>query len=475
MPDTTTLLIIFHVIYLIVAISSALHALLNKRDSRSALGWIACCMLIPYAGPVLYMVFGINRTRQSARKLRPKPDDRGVEIRLPPDAVIPDFPLAVVGANVTRKALLPCNAVVILENGDAAYPEMLNAIEAATQNIYLSTYIFANDETGLKFIDALTRARDRGLDVRIIVDGLGEYMSIPRIGGKLRRRKLNFKRFNPVTLLPLPMQLNMRNHRKLLTVDGEIAFTGGMNIWNHHYVTQPIGKTQVQDVHFKLHGSIVTDMEYAFLKDWDYCAGTNDAASYRPQHPVTMPCEEKPVWTRLILDGPNEHLDKFSDTLIGIISSGKKRVWLMTPYFLPEADIIGALQAARLRNLDVKVVLPAENNIHISHWATHNLLWQLLNHGIEVHYQKPPFSHSKLLIVDDEYSLVGSANIDPRSIRLNFELGIEIFSREINQALHHYFEEKLRDASPMTLQALNARPLPVKIRDAAAWLFSPYL
>jgi cardiolipin synthase A/B len=475
MPDTKTLLILFHAIYLIVAFSSAIHALLNKRDSRSALGWIGCCLLIPYAGPLLYLIFGINRTRQSARKLRPEPDDSGIEIKLPPAATVPRFPMAVVGSNVTRKPLLPCSQLKVLINGDAAYPEMLTAIDKANSTVYLSTYIFANDDTGLEFIEALGRARQRGVDVRVIVDGLGEYMSIPRVGGKLKREKLHFKRFNPVTFLPFPLQLNMRNHRKLLVVDGTTAFTGGMNIWNHHYVSQPRGNSPVQDVHFRLHGSIVTDMEYAFLKDWDYCAGTQDAVNFKPQHAVTLPCDKTPIWSRLILDGPNEHLDKFSDTLIGIISAGRHRVWLMTPYFLPEADIIGALQAARLRNLDVKVVLPAENNIHLSHWATHNLLWQLLNHGVEVYYQKPPFSHSKLLIVDDDYSLIGSANIDPRSIRLNFELGIEIFSKTVNQQLHSYFEEKLDDSTMMTLPILNARPFLVKIRDAGAWLFSPYL
>ena len=156
----------------------------------------------------------------------------------------------------------------------------------------------------------------------------------------------------------------------------------------------------------------MADLEEAFYIDWDYCGGrgsSRDVAST----PAPAADNRGDVAARLVLDGPNEDLDKLNDILAGVISAATRRVWIMTPYFLPDAELIGILQAASLRNVDVKVVLPSQNNIPVVHWATRHLLWQLLNYGIEIHYQAPPFSHSKLLVVDDLYSLVGSANLDP--------------------------------------------------------------
>ncbi len=469
------LLAVLSILYLLFSVLTAGHALLNKSDSKSALGWIACCLLVPYLGAVLYLLFGINVTYLSARKKRPVPDDSGVMVRVSDHAVEPDFPLAVVGGNVTGKKLLPCREVRMLVNGDEAYPLMLQAIEGAVQNVWLSSYIFANDETGRRFVGALKAASDRGLDVRIILDGMGEMMCLPRIGSYLRKQGLNFRRFNPLTLVPPSLHVNMRNHRKLLVIDERVAFTGGMNISNQHYVQTPRADKQVQDVHFMLKGSIVSDMEYSFLKDWDYCGRSSDASAYRPKHPVEMPETQKRIWTRLILDGPNEYLSKFSDVLTGMISSARSRVWLMTPYFLPDSAVMGALQAAKLRNIDLKIVLTEENNIPPAHWATRNMLWQLLEHDIDIYYQPPPFVHSKLLIIDTDYSLIGSPNIDPRSLRLNFELAVEVFSAEINSRLEAHFLEKIGQAKKISNQELHQRSLPVRIRDAIAWLFTPYL
>jgi cardiolipin synthase len=219
----------------------------------------------------------------------------------------------------------------------------------------------------------------------------------------------------------------------------------------------------------------VADLEEAFLNDWDYCGGSNALREeIRPSTPVETH-EGGDVAARLVLDGPNEDLDKLNDILGGVISGATRRVWIMTPYFLPDAELIGILQAASLRNVDVKIVLPAQNNIPFVDWATRHLMWQLLYYGIEVYYQAPPFSHSKLLVVDELYSLVGSANLDPRSLRLNFELSLEIFSAATNAALDAYFTDKLKSARRYTIADRSGRSLPVRLRDAAAWLFSPYL
>lgn len=458
----------------ITGFAAALHVLLTKRDSKSAFGWIGFCLVLPVAGPIIYLIFGINRLHQRAHRAyfaRLEVDESpsildpvGVNLR----------PMSTVGERVTGKGLRAADSVTMLENGEQLYPEMLSAIAGARDKIHLSSYIFDNDETGDQFIAALGAARDRGVTVRICVDGLGEYMSLPgrRIGTKLIRHGLKFARFNPITLIPPAIHINMRNHRKILVVDGQVAFTGGQNIGNRQLADRFDNHGRVTDLHFKFTGKVVDELERAFLRDWYYARGKKDL---QPFHPVNANREESAIWTRLVLDGPNEYLDRLNDLLVGIISTARQRVWIMTPYFLPGPDIVAALVGARLRGVDVKIVLPSKNNIFLVHWANQKILPYYLEKDIAIYFQPPPFAHTKALIIDDNYSLIGSANLDARSLRLNFELGVEIFDHQLNQQLAHYIEVKVEAASRLTEEQLKSISGPARVRNAIAWLFSPYL
>ena len=455
-----------------IAVLAAGHALLNKRDSKAAFGWIALCIILPLAGPVLYLLFGINRVRSRAQReylikvsrdsLQTISDPRGTRFR----------PLSTVGETLTRKGLSSCNGVELLINGEALYPAMLDAIMHARSRILLASYIFDNDHTGGQFVEALAAAARRGVDVRIILDGLGEFMSLPRIGSRLSKAGVRFVRFNPLSLLPPSLNINMRNHRKVLIVDSHYAFTGGQNIGDRHTARGGNGRHRVLDIHFRLTGKIVDELEWAFWQDWRYCRGKREPSRFRGNN-VLVP--DSSIWSRLILDGPNRHLDKLNNLLVGIISAARSRIWIMTPYFLPTFDLIGALIAAHLRGVSVTILLPGENNIKPADWASKNVLRQILEHQIDVRFQPPPFVHSKLLLVDSQYALIGSANMDPRSLRLNYELGVELFSEPVNARLSEYFQQQARSSVRMTMDDLNARPLPVRIRDSLAWLFSPYL
>ena len=226
------------------------------------------------------------------------------------------------------------------------------------------------------------------------------------------------------------------------------------------------------DIHFRLRGRIVDELEWAFRRDWHYCRETRDLRPFTHTNP---PRPDAPVWSRLVLDGPNKALDRLNDLMIGVISAAQQRVWIMTPYFLPQLDLIGALIGARLRGVDVQILLPGENNIKPAHWASRNILRQVLANNIAIHYQPPPFIHSKLLLIDSQYSLIGSANMDPRSLRLNYELGVELFSAPVNAQLATYFETRKALSHPVTQDEISKRPLYEQLRDSLAWLFSPYL
>lgn len=468
----TLLVWIIPFVLLGVAVTAAGHALLTNRDSKAAFGWIALCIILPLAGPIIYLLFGINRVRSRAQKeylikvsrdsLPTIADPQGTRFR----------PISTVGETLTRKGLSSCNEVSLLIDGDALYPAMLDAIDNARSRVLLASYIFDNDDTGKQFIDALARALARGVQVKVIVDGLGEFTSFPRISRELRKNRIPFQRFNPVTLIPPSLNINLRSHRKVLIVDGLIAFTGGQNIGDRHLNHGRTRKHRVQDIHFSLSGKVVDELEWAFWQDWHYCKGTRNIETFRG-HNINVP--DAQIWSRLVLDGPNKDMDKLNNLMIGVISTARSRVWIMTPYFLPTMDLIGAITAAHLRGVDVTVLLPGENNLKFTHWASRNILRQVLEEDIDVRYQPPPFVHSKLLLVDNMYSLIGSANIDPRSLRLNYELGVELFSEQVNEQLCEYFEERARISVAITREEIARRSLPVKIRDSIAWLFSPYL
>ena len=462
-----------------LGVATAGHALLFKRDPRASWGWIAVIIIFPILGPLLYLLFGINRVQTRAKKLtRRLPflflfshEPPAIPATARPEKDLPErfVPLARISDRVTRRPLLHGNRVELLQNGEEAYPAMLEAVEGAERSVYLATYILESNATGRRFIDALARARDRGVEVRVLLDGVGELYSFPFSGRLLAKRGVRVVRFLPPTLVPPSLHINLRNHRKVLTVDGRTAFLGGMNIGDRHLAADTENRSRVEDVHFRIHGPVVQQVEELFCEDWAFAAGEELGGT-----PQDLEQAGEAV-CRTIVDGPNEDLDKLAVILAGAVSTARTQVIVMTPYFLPSREMIGALQTAALRGVEVHVILPEKNNLPFVHWATRNMLWELLQWGIRVFYQPPPFVHSKLFLVDGLYALVGSANLDPRSLRLNFELALEVFDPDWVGRMTAFAEDRRRRSREVSLEEMDGRPLPAKVRDSLAWLFSPYL
>ncbi len=468
------------VINALLVIVTAGHALLYKRDPRAALGWISVCVIFPFAGPFLYFLFGINRVQTRAKKLQrslPFSLEPGYESSeeesktvLPGVHMAPEFSdIERVSETVTMRPLVSGNRIELLKNGEHAYPAMLEAIEEARRSLFLATYIFDTNDTGRTFIDALSRATGRGVDVRVIIDGFGELYSFPRAGTLLKKRGVRFGRFLPPRLFPPTLHVNLRNHRKILVADGLIGFTGGMNIGDRHLADNLDNPSRIEDLHFRITGPVISQVEQVFLEDWRFCTGENtQQAPAGVAHAGNAIC-------RIIVDGPNEDLGKLSTILVGAVSAARHRVLIMTPYFLPSRELIAALQTAALRGVDVEIILPGKNNLPFVHWASRNMLWELLQRRIRVYYQPPPFVHTKLFIVDDQYAQIGSANMDPRSLRLNFEMAMEIYDREVVEIFASHIIDRISLSQETSLKDMDTRPLPAKTRDALAWLFTPYL
>ncbi|MFW5967087.1 MAG: phospholipase D-like domain-containing protein, partial [Persicimonas sp.] len=379
-------------------------------------------------------------------------------------------PLVHLVDEVVSRSLLAGNAIDPLFDGDEAYPAMLEAIEEAEASITLATYIFDNDKWGRRFADALIEAADRGVEVRVLIDAAGLRYSFPSILGRLRRGGVRAARFLPSLWPPHLMTFNLRNHRKVMVVDGRIGFTGGMNIRTAHVLSE-VSSQPTRDLHFRLRGPIVSHLQEVFVDDWTF--STKEKLRGEKWFPQLEPAGE--LYARGIVDGPDENINKVPWTLHGALSCADSSVRIITPYFLPEESLIDSLNVAAMRGVRIDVILPSKSNLPYVQWASNGQLRPLLLRGVNVWFTPPPFDHSKLTVVDRSWTFFGSSNWDPRSHRLNFEFDVECYSETFAAELDDWATAKLEDAHQMTLDEFDDRSVFKKLRDGTFRLFAPYL
>ncbi len=453
----------------------SLHVLLRPREAPSTSLWLLVIWSLPFAGGALYLLFGINRIKRRAVLLRRRSP---VPVALrggPPHTVTPGTTgiegMGRLLAQVTGQPLQAGHQVEILAGGEAAYSEMLAAIARARRSIALATFIFTADLSGRSFIASLGAAVRRGVEVRVLIDGAGRYYSIWPAGGSavpaLRRAGVRTALFLH-SLAPWRMPyINLRNHRKLLIVDGATAFTGGMNISDQHSGSRP----RSRDVHFRVRGPAVTAMQRVFADDWWFSCG--EALTGEPWE--SEPAAAGAAEVRVIPDGPDEDLDQCRWAFLAALGAASRQVLIVTPYFLPDNDLMMALRHTALRGVTVDIVLPEHNNWPLVNWAMHNRLPPLIDSGCRIWYGSDGFDHSKYLVVDQQWALIGSANWDPRSLRLNFELNLEVHCSRLAAALHALARTRLAAARCIEPDELENRGLLPRLRDGLAGLLMPYL
>jgi cardiolipin synthase len=465
----------------LLVVSAAGHVILTKRDSRAAIAWVGFILFVPVLGAVMYFLFGLNRIRRKAALLRRDLERyraQAAQPECPPDELQRHLPyhgahlkmLARAVGEVVGQPLLVGNRIDPLVNGDEAYPAMLEAIEQARETISFETYIFDRDEIGSAFAHALGDAARRGVEVRLLIDAAGTRYSWPSILHTLRQERVKYARFLPSSTLGHLMSINMRTHRKIMVVDGRLGFTGGMNIRVGHCL-QRRPPHPVQDIHFRVKGPVVAQLQEVFADDWLFTTGEAlRGDSWFPKTEITGP-----VLARGVPDGPDENFEKLLWTLLGALSIARHSIRIMTPYFLPDRAVVSALNLASMRGVKVDIILPAKNNLPFVLWASRAMWWEVLEHGCRIWLTPPPFDHSKLMIVDGCWVLLGSANWDPRSLRLNFEFNLECYDTDLAQRLDSWIETKRKSAHAVTKEEVDGRSLPARLRDGIARLLTPYL
>ena len=467
----STIDIAFGIAVLAAALAASGHAIIYKRESRSASLWVIVIWVMPALGPILYLLMGVNRVQRRAARLRAAMvRHRSAEQIRAEDPGTHLAPVARLMNQVAERPLLAGNAIEDLVDGPQVYPAMLEAIESAQASIMLASYIFHGDGIGAQFVDALVRAVQRGVVVRVLVDDFDVRFSWSSAYKPLKSAGVPLGVFNP-PLLPARLNaVHLRNHRKILVVDGALGFTGGMNIDRRYWRPDALAEAS-RDLHFRLRGPIVTQLAEVFADDWQF--STDEALRGEPWFRPLEPAGN--ALARCIDDGPDEGAERLRWAIVGGLTAAQRSVRVMTPYFIPDGSLITALSAAAMRGVEVDILLPAVSDLPHVHWAAFGQLWQVLERGCRVWVSTGPFDHSKLMVVDGAWTLLGSANWDARSLRLNFELNVECYSVEFGARMEGLVQARFNAARRVTMTDVDARPLPVKLRDGAARLFAPFL
>jgi cardiolipin synthase len=460
------------------ALASA-HAVMYKRDPKGATIWIFVCFTLPVLGPWLYWAIGINRIERRAEKRfgrRERPFDDSI---LPDDRPSADLPhravghlesLRTVADRVTRLPMIAGNTLHPLHNGEQAYPRMLEAIAGARTSVTLASYIFDWDDVGREFARTLADAAERGARVHVLLDGMGAHGGLSRKARFLRKAGVEVAAFFPLRFPWGRVRWNLRNHRKILVVDGRTGFTGGMNI-SERYLVSGSRRKRCEDLHFEVTGPVVAEMQHAFKEDW--ALATNEELEGEAYFPELKPTG--PALCRGISSGPDENFEIIHWILQAALASAQSSVRIVTPYFVPSLSLISAMAMAALRGVRISLLLPSFVDQPYMRWAADAYLWQVIERGIKVFRRPPPFVHTKLMIVDERWVLLGSANLDRRSFRLNFEFNVEAYDIELARDLSAWLDELLDQSEQVTLEQMDARPAWRRLRDGLVKLFSPYL
>ncbi len=439
---------------------------LQKREPAATLSWLMGLAALPYVGFLIYHVFGPQRIKR--HRLRRGRARDGLPALTKATRDLEAIELAKLGEATTGLPPSSASDVRLLIDGSAKYPALLADVAQAQEHIHLEYYIYCADQTGTALRDALVERARAGVKVRVLLDAVGsgkvtrEFMRpLTDAGGELTW--FHPMRFGRIWQRPW---LNMRSHRKIVVIDNRIAFTGGINITDEE--NDALRSDAYRDLHLRIEGDAVRSLQAVFLEDWAYANET------RPLDINVSSIAPGPIPAQVLTSGPDSSWEAIHRLHVGAIHGAEKRVWLMTPYFVPGEAAMMALTSAALGGVDVRLVVPKMSDSKLVTYAARSYYDLLLEAGVKVFEYGPRLMHSKALLVDDDLALIGSANFDHRSFRLNFEVSMLFRDRGIAGQLAKLIEGEFANAAPVR----NDRDRPlfrVRLPEALARLLSPLL
>ncbi|MCC5909450.1 MAG: cardiolipin synthase [Clostridiaceae bacterium] len=474
---------LFTTIFTITTILVSILIILDNRNPTRTVAWLLSLIFLPVVGMFLYLYIGQNHRKKSTFIKKRKQDYKVVHTLLTEQLQFTGHEnLLKKNFNDARGKVAPLliqnsespitvnNEATVLLNGNETFKEMLKAINKAKEHIHMEYFIIKDSEIGRKFQRALIKKAEEGLEVRVIYDAVGCWKLKEGFLTPLKKAGVKIKPFLPVTLPFFGSRLNYRNHRKILVVDGSIGFVGGLNIGDEY-----LGKNKKmgfwRDTHLKIKGEATYLLQVIFLRDWYFVSKEElDEANY---FPFLGSCGEQMI--QITSSGPDSYWGSIHQAYFSAINSASKRVYITSPYLIPDESIAMALKTAALRGVDVRILLPGRPDHRTVFWASKSHFLELLEAGVRIYQYQNGFVHSKVFIVDDNFSSIGTANLDIRSFQLNFEVNAFIYNEETSRRLKEIFHIDLQNSSEVLLEEYKKRPFNHRFKESIARLFSPIL
>lgn len=471
-----------------------LHTLSRRREPTSTLLWIFIAWALPLFGPLLYVGMGVYRVPEKGWR-KQRADDRLRDARRArEDAELPMAYWRAVHEQIATRPestfareldgameaalgecpLLGGNAIDVLVTGDEAFPAMLKAIAGARHHLHVQTFILYPDDTGRLFMDALAARARAGVRVRVLCDRFGS--SLAALSGMLRRYgrlpNMEVAAWSQANPLKRQLQVNLRNHRKILVADGREAFVGGINLQADHVTRGE--RPPIRDYHFRVRGPIVQELQYTFMRDWYFMTDADPETLLNPDHfPRLEPAG--PALVRVVNSGPTSEQEVLADVVFTAVVTARHHILAATPYFVPPPELLRAFRSAAMRGVEVRLIVPRRNNHLYAGLAARALYEDMLAAGVRIFERRPPFMHAKALIVDDAFALVGSANLDVRSLRLNYETNLAVYDEGFIDRLKRVVLEDLARSDEIEPAAWRRRPAARRLLENACNLLTPIL
>lgn len=453
------------------------RAVVRRQGVEATLAWIFAILALPGLGAAAYLLLANPRLPRRSRRMQRAREAARVAGRLARRVDLEDgpggsdFSVLRLAAATTGLAPRSGNRVTLLTQDEAAVDRMWRTLLSARRSVWAEYYLIANDDTGALFLDLLADRARAGLEVRLIYDAVGSWgidrrrlEGIRAAGG----RAIEFLPMNPVRRR---WSVHLRNHRKLVVVDGEIAFTGGMNVGDEYSgLGRRRGRGAFRDSHLELSGPAVGDLARLFAEDWEFAGGEPLAVHARP--PARAGAGSV---VSVLPSGPDQTRNASGLVFFSGIATARERIWLTSAYFVPETATVQALVASALRGVDVRVLVPRVLDVPLLGAAARSYYPALLEAGVRIWEYLPRMLHAKTMVVDSSWGVVGSANVDVRSSHLNFELGALVVDADFARCLEAAFEADLGGAEEVHLAKVRGLSRAARLRDGAARLLAPLL
>ncbi|MEC0298313.1 cardiolipin synthase [Peribacillus frigoritolerans] len=457
----------------------------ERREASTTWAWLLVLYFLPVVGFILYLLFGTSLRHAHLFQWEDKKKIGIEEIidKQMEELSTNHFPFRNASSSNYRDliymhlrnndaVLTEDNQVDIFTEGKNKFDQLFKDIVAAENHIHIQYYIIQRDGLGKRFIEALTKKANEGVKVRLLYDELGSRGMTKRFFREFRQAGGRVEAFFPSKLKFINLRLNFRNHRKLVIIDGKVGYVGGFNVGDEYLGLNPkFGYWR--DTHLRIEGSAVKAIQTRFILDWNQASKHHDI-TYQPHYFPIVETQGN-IDLQIVTSGPDSEWEQIKNGYIKLISSAKKSILIQTPYFIPDASLLDALRIASLSGVDVKIMIPNKPDHLFVYWATTYNAGQLLRAGAKVYIYDNGFIHAKMIVVDEEVSSVGTANIDVRSFKLNFEVNAFIYDEGMAETLTRIFYKDVEVCRQLTIEEFENRSKWIRFKESIARLVSPIL